>query len=83
MYNLYHGFFSIKRDELKKGVFIKTPVLEGEIVKKSFFGKSVFTAYFNLTGVFLLMLLIILAGIILLTIWLTRKYLKKRRKAKK
>lgn len=45
-------------------------------LKKNFFNKSPLTAFFNLIGVFLLIMLLALIGIILLAIWIIRKAMK-------
>lgn len=48
-------------------------------LKRDFFGKSPFTAYFNLVGVFLFVFVILITGFIALTVWGLKKYTKKRR----
>lgn len=48
-------------------------------IKKDFFNKSPLTAYFNLLGLFLLILLIILLGLILLIRYLFIKYKRKKK----
>jgi hypothetical protein len=47
-------------------------------IKKDFFNKSPLTAYFNISGLFLLILLIILLGLIFLIRYLVIKYKKRR-----
>jgi hypothetical protein len=48
-------------------------------LKKDFFERSPLTAFFNYTGIFLLVIIIILAGIITLAIWLGKKFIKKKK----
>jgi hypothetical protein len=47
-------------------------------LKKDFFGKSPLTAYFNLSGLFLLILLALLIAIIFITRYLIKKYKKRK-----
>jgi hypothetical protein len=50
-------------------------------LKSEFFGKSVFSAYFNIMGIFLAVILVI-AGVILITILYSIKYIRKKLKQK-
>lgn len=47
-------------------------------LKKDFFGKSPWTAYFNYTGLFLLGMLLIFAAIVFFTIWFIKKQKQKK-----
>jgi len=42
-------------------------------LKKDFFAKSPFTAYFNYIGIFLLVMLVVLAGVIVLLVFIIRR----------
>jgi hypothetical protein len=48
-------------------------------LKKDFFGKSPFTAYFNYCGMFLLIILVLLVIIILVLVYFVKRYKRKRR----
>jgi hypothetical protein len=54
-----------EREEFPPKEIIKTIILLPSL-KKDFFNKSPFTAYFNLTGLFLLIFLLVISGIVIL-----------------
>ena len=51
-------------------------------LKSEFFGKSPFSAYFNIMGIFLAVILII-AGVIIITVFYSIKFIRKKLKQKK
>jgi hypothetical protein len=65
-----------KAESFPPGEIIKTAISLPKI-KKDFFEKPAYTAFFNPLGLFLLFILLILAGIIFLIFWIIRKKKKK------
>ena len=70
-----------KKEEFPPGETVETIFLLPQL-KKNFFNKSPFTAFFNLIGLFLLIPLLILFAIVLIAFFLIRKIKRKKRTEK-